>query len=66
MMESFLIKYHHFLSRRKNYTYTYENYSTSDGGKGFLNQRKDLVNGQRPMQKRSIWIDGKKYGNVLE
>ena len=48
----------------KNYTYTYENYSTSDGKKVF-ELKESLVNGQRPVRK-TAWIEGKdKYGNVF-
>ena len=48
----------------KNYTYTYENYSTSDGEKVF-ELKESLVNGQRPMRK-DAWIEGKdQYGNVI-
>lgn len=48
----------------KNYTYTYENYSTSDGEKVF-ELKESLVNGQRPMRKEA-WLEGKdKYGNVF-
>ena len=48
----------------KNYTYTYENYSTSDGKKVF-ELKESLVNGQRPMRK-DAWIEGKdQYGNVI-
>ena len=48
----------------KNYTYTYENYSTSDGKKVF-ELKESLVNGQRPMRKEA-WLEGKdKYGNVF-
>jgi hypothetical protein len=45
----------------KNYTYTYENYSTTDGKKVF-ELKESLVNGQRPMRK-DAWIEGKdQYG----
>lgn len=48
----------------KNYTYTYENYSTTDGKKVF-ELKESLVNGQRPMRKEA-WLEGKdKYGNVF-
>ncbi len=48
----------------KNYTYTYENYSTTDGKKVF-ELKESLVNGQRPMRK-DAWIEGKdQYGNVI-
>ena len=48
----------------KNYTYTYENYSTSDGEKVF-ELKESLVNGQRPMRKEA-WLEGKdKHGNVF-
>ena len=48
----------------KNYTYTYENYSTSDGKKVF-ELKESLVNGQRPVRK-TAWIEGKdQYGNVF-
>ena len=48
----------------KNFTYIYENYSTTDGKKVF-ELKESLVNGQRPMRK-DAWIEGKdQYGNVI-
>lgn len=49
----------------KNYTYTYENYSTTDGKKVF-ELKESLVNGQRPMRKEA-WLEGKDpNGNVFK
>lgn len=49
----------------KNYTYTYENYSTTNGEKVF-ELKESRVNGQRPMRKEA-WLQGKdQYGNVIK
>lgn len=48
----------------KNYQYTDENYSATDGKKVF-DLKESLVNGRRPMKKTS-WIEGlDQYGNVF-
>lgn len=49
----------------KNYTYTYENYSATDGKKVF-ELKESRVNGQKPMRKEA-WLEGKdQYGNVIK
>lgn len=49
----------------KNYHYTDENYSATDGKKVF-DLKESLVNGRRPMKKTS-WIEGlDQYGNVIK
>ena len=48
----------------KNFTYIYENYSTTDGKKVF-ELKESLVNGQKPKNKE-YWIEGKdQFGNVF-
>ncbi len=49
----------------KNYRYTDENYSVTDGKKVF-DLQESLVNGRRPMKKTS-WMEGlDKYGNAFK
>lgn len=48
----------------KNFTYIYENYSTTDGKKVF-ELKESLVNGQKPKNKE-YWIEGNdQFGNVF-